>query len=94
MKSWGSEYFGNVEKLSDLLAPYSDKKFLLELKKNEVKRDTSNPFFESLSDVEKNRYARTLFRLLMDLIHRSGFMPYRSVEIIIDDEDEDDEKSS
>lgn len=94
-----NEYFQNVEMLSDILIPYIDDAFKVEMGDHNISQDLSNPYFRKLTDDAKMDYARSLFRAIMRLVHRSGFMPYQSVEIIIDDEkaeeeEEEDEKSS
>lgn len=88
MKSKASnEYFSHVEMLADLLFPYMDELFEKQTKANKITRDLSKPYFQGMTPEQQRDYARKLFRALIDLVHRSGFMPYRSVEIIIDDEE-------
>lgn len=77
-------FFKEVETLCDLLRPYWDDDLDAEMKKHELKPDLSNPYFNSASDEAKEDAARALFRALISLIHRSGFLPFREVEVIIE----------
>jgi hypothetical protein len=82
-----SDFYKNVESLSDILFPYWDKMFKKVLENNKMKPDLSNPFFSQATDEKKEDYARLLFRELIALIHRSGFLPRKEVEGVISEYD-------
>lgn len=71
------EYFEHVERLSDLLFPYYDDEFNANCKEKKIKPDLKNPWFDKASEDKKKDYARDLFKELIALIHRSGFLPYK-----------------
>lgn len=81
------EYIVAVENLGDFLYSWwrRDKRFLkaMEINGNQVP-DLSNQIFEGMSLEKQRDYARKLFRELMDVVYRSGFLPYREVDVIIE----------
>ena len=80
------EYFENVERLADLLFPYYDDSFNIEFNGKEFKPKLTNPWFNEISEEKKKAYARKLFRALVALIHRSGFLPEKRLEGILDEQ--------
>jgi hypothetical protein len=92
-----SSHFRGMENLQDLLIPYWDKKYedAIESHNNEF-----NQRMESVKDLkenEKNKYEdrkffymmekhRKIFRTLMELISRSGFLPEKTIEGVLDED--------
>lgn len=80
-----------VETLNDLLYSYwkTDvhyKKELLVGRKNVQFANVANPFDSNPGVQSKVEYARFVFRSLLDLIQRSGFMPEKTIEGVLDEE--------
>jgi len=84
------KYSIEVSVLEDLLANYLDDDYNKEYKtaeeeykKNIVGLSANNPDDKRLINEFKGKYIRTIFRALIKLIGRSGFLPYKEIEGII-----------
>lgn len=79
------EYSIAVENLVDAMRPWWDERFEDDLKRKKIRPDLSNPYFDALSKEKKRDYARSLFRSTMRLIQRSGFLPEKIIEGVLDE---------
>ena len=79
------QYCLEVETLCDSMISYWDKEFMREMKEKELKPDLSNPYFDSMTPEKKEDAARAVFRCVMKLIQRSGFISEKQVEGVLDE---------
>jgi hypothetical protein len=79
------QYCLEVESLCDAMVSYWDKSFLEEMKTLEMKPDMSNPYFDLIPEGRKEESARGVFRCVMKLVQRSGFISEKQVEGILDE---------
>ena len=79
-----TSFIVGVEVLHDLLCSYWDADYEAVVIGKQKLSKVENPFDDNLKLDTKVEQARILFRGLLDLIHRSGFMPFKEVDGLIE----------
>jgi hypothetical protein len=81
----GEQFLMSVQVLSDLLTPYYDEQFDEDLKDAKIQPNAANPYQNAVTIEEKVDHARAMLRALVKLVHRSGFMPEKRIEGVLDE---------
>jgi hypothetical protein len=80
-----SQYLLEVENLCDAMVSYWDKDFITEMKSFKIQPDLNNPYFEDIKPEAKEESARGVFRCVMKLVQRSGFISEKTIEGLLDE---------
>lgn len=78
------QFFKEVKKLSNMLVPYWDEEYKEQMDRLKVPMDMSNPYSQYTSE-QKDEQAEPVFRELIMLIHRAGFLPEKKIEGVLDE---------
>jgi len=83
------EYITAVDNLYDLMFSYGkgEERFQKEMQYDGTLIDLSNPFKPKIAPEKQREYYRQVFRALISLIHRSGFLPFKEIEGVISEFD-------
>jgi hypothetical protein len=79
-----ASFVRSVEVLNDLLCAYWDDQYKKAITNGGKMTKMENPFDPNPNMNTQVEKARLVFRELLNLIHRSGFLPFREVEGVIE----------